>query len=87
MSMKQDPCEYCDGVVERTTTRVPFHYKKEIIYVDHVPVRMCRKRGEIYLEAEVYRALEKIAEHRREIKAKITFPLADYRMAEALEAK
>jgi YgiT-type zinc finger domain-containing protein len=85
--MKQDLCEYCDGVVERTTTRVPFHYKKEIIYVDHVPVRMCRKCGEIYFEAEVYKALEKIAEHTREIKAKITFPLADYRMAEALEAE
>jgi len=74
-------------VVERTTTRVPFHYKKEIIYVDHVPVRRCRKCGEVYYEAEVVKALEKIAEHKREIKAKITFPLADYRLAEALEAE
>jgi YgiT-type zinc finger domain-containing protein len=62
--MKQETCEYCDGVVEPTITRVPFHYKKEIIYVDQVPVRMCRQCGEMYLEAEVYQALEKIAGHR-----------------------
>jgi YgiT-type zinc finger domain-containing protein len=84
--MKQERCEYCDGVVEGTITRVPFHYKKEIIYVDNVPVQMCRKCGEIYYEAQVYKRLEKIAENRKGIKAQITFPLADYRMAEAFEA-
>jgi YgiT-type zinc finger domain-containing protein len=84
--MKRDRCEYCDGVIERTVTRVPFHYKKEIIYVNDVPVRMCRQCGELYYEAEVYKRLEKIAENRRKIKAKITFLLADYRMAETLEA-
>jgi YgiT-type zinc finger domain-containing protein len=84
--MKQERCEYCDGVVEKAITRVSFKYKKETIYVDHVPVRMCRKCGEVYYEAEVYKRLEKLAENRRKIKAKITFPLADYRMAEAIEA-
>lgn len=84
--MKKEKCEYCDGVVEKTIARVPFKYKKETIYVDHVPVRVCSKCGEVYYEAEVYKRLEKLAENRRAIKAKITFPLADYRMVEALEA-
>jgi hypothetical protein len=39
--------------------------------------------GEIYYEAEVYKKLEKIAANRQQIKSKVTFPLADYRMADA----
>lgn len=79
--MKQESCEYCDGEVKKTITRVPFHHKNEIIYVDNVPVRICGKCGEVYFEAEVYKRLERIAENKRQIKAKISFPLADYRIA------
>ncbi len=84
--MKQEKCEYCDGQIEKIMARVPFHYKKSSIYVDNVRVRRCRKCGEVYYEAEVYKRLEKITENRKQIKPKITFPLADYRMTEALEA-
>lgn len=77
--MKKDTCEFCDGTVEEAVTRVPFHYRKELIYVDNVPVRMCKKCGELYFDAAVYKRLEKIAEGRKAIRAKITFPLADYR--------
>ena len=81
--MKHEECEYCDGVVEQAVRRVPFRYKKETIYVDNVPARVCRRCGEIYYEAEVYKKLEKIAANGKQIKSKITFPLADYRIADA----
>ena len=84
--MKQEQCEYCDGLVEPAVMRVPFRYQKETIYVDHVPVRRCRQCGELYYEAEVYQRLEKIAKNRRVITTKITFPLADYALAESLTA-
>ena len=83
--MKNDPCEFCDGLIEETVTRVPFHYGKELIYVDNVPVRVCRKCGELYFEAAVYKRLERIAEGRSTIRTKVTFPLADYRKALSLE--
>jgi YgiT-type zinc finger domain-containing protein len=83
--MKNDPCEFCDGLIEETVTRVPFHYGKELIYVDNVPVRVCRKCGELYFDAAVYKRLERIAEGRNTIRTKVTFPLADYRKALALE--
>lgn len=85
--MKNDPCEFCGGVVEETVTRVPFHYRKELIYVDNVPVRVCRKCGELYFEASVYKRLEEIAEKRNTIRTKITFPLADCRKDLALETR
>jgi YgiT-type zinc finger domain-containing protein len=82
--MKNDPCEFCDGVIEERVMRVPFHYRRELIYVDNVPVRVCRKCGELYFAAAVYKQLEKIAEGRKQIKATITFPLADYRTSKTL---
>lgn len=83
--MKTDPCEFCDGLIEERVRRVPFHYRKELIYVDNVPVRVCRKCGELYFEATVYKRLERIAEKRKTIRTKIAFPLADYRKAMTLE--
>jgi YgiT-type zinc finger domain-containing protein len=83
--VKREICEFCDGVIEDTIARVPFHYKRHIIYVDNVPVRLCRKCGEVYFVASVYKQLERIAEGRNRIRSKISFPLADYRKAAALE--
>ncbi|MGH9753239.1 MAG: YgiT-type zinc finger protein [Blastocatellia bacterium] len=84
--MNQEQCEYCDGVVEPAIIRVPFKYKKEMIYIDHVPVRRCSQCGEIYYEAEVYKRLEMIAENRGAITTHVTFPLADYATADLLGA-
>ena len=33
--MSKENCEFCDGEVEGAVRRVPFHYRKELIYVDH----------------------------------------------------
>ncbi len=85
--MNKEICEFCDGLVEEAVSRVPFHYRKELIYVDNVPVKVCNKCGELYFEASVYKQLEKIAEARNTISTKITFPLADYRKALALETR
>ena len=79
--MRRERCEFCDGLIARKITRIRFNYKRKIIYVDNVPVRMCGKCGEIYYEAHVYKRLEKIAGARRKIRPAITFPLADYRAA------
>lgn len=75
--MSKDPCEYCDGTVEEVVTRVPFHYRRETIYVDNVPVGRCDKCEELYFPAKVYKQLEQIAAARKLIRGKITFRLAD----------
>jgi YgiT-type zinc finger domain-containing protein len=85
--MKHDACEYCDGMVEEVVTRVPFHYRRETIYVDNVPVRRCDKCGELYFPVEVYKELERIASGRKRIRSSISFPLADYRKPAAFETR
>ena len=85
--MNKDACEYCNGTVAEVVTRVPFHYHRETIYVDNVPVRRCDKCGELYFPAKVYKELERIASARKGIKSTITFPLADYRKTPAVETR
>jgi YgiT-type zinc finger domain-containing protein len=49
---------------EDRIARAPFHHKGSTFYIDHTPVRVCAKCGEIYFPAEVYKRLEKIAENK-----------------------
>lgn len=79
--MKRIRCEYCEGEVLEGNERVPFEYRGDIIYVENVPVQKCSKCGEIYFPIEVYKKLERIAQHRKQILATVSFPLADYRSA------
>ena len=83
--MNRELCEFCDGSVEDAVTLVPFHHQRNIIYVDNVSVRRSGKGGEIYLAASVVKQLEKIAEGRKLIRDKISFPLADYRKVQAAQ--
>lgn len=76
--MKKESCEYCEDELAKRTIRAPFHYKRAIIYVDHVPAWVCAKCGERYFDAPIYKQLESIARHRSKIRKTITFPLADF---------
>ena len=78
--MKQEKCDVCDGLIKPAIRRMPFHYKRATIYVDNVPVRRCKRCGDVYFEATVYKRLEKIAENKHQIQKRISFPLADYRL-------
>lgn len=78
--MRQEKCGFCDGLIKPAVRRVPFHYKKDTVYIENVPVRRCNRCGEVYFEAAVYKRLEKIAENKRQIRTRISFPLADYRL-------
>jgi len=76
-------CEFCNGKVDLRRSRVPFHFKGTTIYVDNVPTWSCKKCGERYFDAPVYKRLEEIARQSQTIRAAITFSLADYAEAVA----
>lgn len=84
--MKSIRCEYCEGEVLEGSERVPFEYRGSLVYVENVPVQKCSKCGEIYFPIEVYKRLERIAQHGGQIHATISFPLADYLAAGQIEA-
>ena len=74
----ETPCKFCAGKVARRVIRARFLYKGETLYVDHVPAWVCRRCGETYYDAPVYKRLEQIAKHREKIKQTVSFPLAEY---------
>jgi YgiT-type zinc finger domain-containing protein len=78
--VKQDMCEFCDGNLEHRLIRARFHFHGQTIYVDHVPAWVCSQCGEQYFDAPVYKRLEAIARQRRQIKRRVSFPLAEYDM-------
>lgn len=73
-----DLCEFCEGKVEYHLIRARFHFKDQTIYVDNVPAWVCKRCGEQYFDAPVYRRLEEIARHRGSIKKTVCFPLTEY---------
>ncbi|MFQ5976391.1 MAG: YgiT-type zinc finger protein [Candidatus Hydrothermarchaeales archaeon] len=75
---KADLCEFCEGKVEYLLIRARFHFKGQTIYVDNVPAWVCKRCGEQYFDAPVYKRLEEIARHRSSIKKTVCFPLAEY---------
>ena len=80
IDMNQDSCEFCDGEMEERIIRARFHFKGQTIYVDGVPAWVCKKCGEQYFDAPVYKRLEEIARHQEQIRKTISFPLAEYQM-------
>jgi len=76
-------CEFCSGKVEPRVIRARFLFKGDALYIDHVPAWVCKQCGECYYDAPVYKRLERIARQRKRIKQTISFPLAEYSMADA----
>ena len=78
-----DQCEFCDGAMEQRHILARFRYKGQTIYVEDVPAWVCKKCGEEYFDAPVYKRLEQIARQRERIERAISFPLAAFDMAAA----
>jgi hypothetical protein len=57
-----------------------FRYKGQTIYIEDVPAWVCKKCGEEYFDAPVYKRLEEIAQQRERIQRAISFPLAAFDM-------
>ncbi len=78
-----ESCEFCEGKLACRRIRIRFPFLGRVMYVEHVPARICSRCGEYYLDAPVFKRLEEIARRRSRIKKTISFPLADYDKAVA----
>jgi YgiT-type zinc finger domain-containing protein len=76
-----DSCEYCDGELEEKQILARFRYKGDTVYIENVPAWVCKRCGEQYFDAPVYKRLEMIAQHQDQIERVIQFPLAEYNTA------
>ena len=81
--MTGNRCRFCDGELEQRRILACFRYRGQTIYVEDVPAWVCKRCGEQYFDAPVYKRLEGIAQQREQIQRVITFPLAELNMAAA----
>ena len=71
-------CEVCAGELEERRVLARFRYGRETIYIENVPAWVCKRCGEQYYDAPVYKRMEEIAQHREQIRRSISFPLAEF---------
>jgi YgiT-type zinc finger domain-containing protein len=55
-------CYFCKGKVVPELTTVDFRWGNELKIIENVPAEMCQQCGEKYLDAQVYRELERLAQ-------------------------
>jgi len=73
----------CEGHLEATQGREYFRSGQSLIIIEDVPAWVCRKCGERYHHAHVYKTMRQIAAHRDQITEHVSIPIARYREGEA----
>ena len=59
-----DKCFFCKGKLAQEKVNVDFRWGKDLIVIEGVPAMVCRQCGEKYLDAEVYKEMERLAKGR-----------------------
>lgn len=54
-------CYFCRGQVVEQLTSMDFWWGDELKIFEHVPAGICRQCGEKYVEAGVYKEMERLA--------------------------
>lgn len=73
-----EKCDFCDGEVIEKRITVDFHYKKNLVIIENVPVKVCIECGEKYYDAKIWAELEKIAASTKNIKRQIKVPVKEF---------
>lgn len=56
-------CYFCRGRVVEQLTSVDFRWGDDLKIIEQVPAEVCEQCGEKYVQAQVYKALERLAQH------------------------
>jgi YgiT-type zinc finger domain-containing protein len=73
-----EKCDLCDGEVIEKRITVDFHYKKNLVIIENVPVKVCAECGEKYYDAKIWGELEKIARSTKNVKREIKVPIKEF---------
>ena len=73
----------CEGHLEATQGREYFRSGQSLVIIEDVPAWVCKKCGERYHHAHVYKKMRQIAAHSDQITEHVSIPVARYREGEA----
>ena len=74
-------CYFCKGRVEQKKVSVDFRWGRKLKVIEDVPAGICQQCGEKYLEARVYKAMEKLAASRAKPVARLTVDVVQFKEA------
>ena len=57
-------CYFCKGRVSEQKVKVDFRWGEELVVIEDVPAEVCEQCGEKYLDADVYKEMERLAKGR-----------------------
>jgi len=57
-------CYFCKGMVSKQKVKVDFRWGEELVVIEDVPAEVCEQCGEKYLDADVYKEMERLAKGR-----------------------
>ena len=54
-------CYFCKGRVSKQKVKADFRWGEELVVIEDVPAEVCEQCGEKYLDAGVYKEIERLA--------------------------
>jgi len=71
-------CYYCKGHVVQQSTTLDYRWGASLFVIRDVPAGVCQQCGEKYLDSNVYKELEHLAESRNHFKESINVDVLSY---------
>lgn len=70
-----ETCEYCDGAIVEKQVDIPRKVGGQYVFLEHVPVGVCRKCGTRYYAANVLKMIEEAVRRRRKTPREVVMPV------------
>lgn len=71
-------CFFCKGRLTPQKVNVDFRRGEDLVVIEGVPAMVCSQCGEKYLDARVYKQMEKLAKGRIEPFKRLTFDVIKF---------
>ena len=72
-------CYFCGGKVKKEEVSVDFWWGEKLIIFEEVPAEVCQQCGEKFLDATVYKEMEKVAQTQGKPSKSITVDVVNFR--------
>lgn len=70
-----ETCEYCDGAIVEKHVDIPRKVGGQYVFLEQVPVGVCRKCGTRYYAANVLKMIEETVRRRRKTAREMVMPV------------
>jgi len=74
-----EECYFCKGKVVEKQITIDYRWGEDLVIIKDVPAGVCQQCGEKYLEASVYKELERLAKSKTHVMGTMKVDILDFR--------